>query len=66
MRHKIVQQLRRERRAAEMTQDSLSLTLGKSLHHICDLESGKHSPRLELIDAWANALGYELALVKKQ
>jgi transcriptional regulator with XRE-family HTH domain len=64
--HKIVQQLRRERRLLELSQDVIAAKTGYDRAQVSQYERGIHSPKIEMISDWANALGFELALVKKQ
>lgn len=66
MTHKLIQQLRNERSAQKISQGDLAGMAGTFQNHLCRLEKGIHSPTLDVLDTWANALGYELALVKKQ
>ena len=66
MKHPIIAQLRMERRGQQITQLMLSEITGYHRNQFNQYETGRHSPKLETLEDWADALGFELKLVKKQ
>lgn len=63
--HPIVQELRRIRRDSKLSQGALANTIGINQNSIAYRETGRVSPLLSHLSAWAEALGYELALRPK-
>lgn len=62
----IAKQLRKARRDLELSQDAVSAMAGMPQRgHISALERGIRIPRLDTMTKWADALGYEIALVEK-
>jgi transcriptional regulator with XRE-family HTH domain len=65
-RHTIIEQLRRERRAREITQEVVAHLSGYDRVQINQYELGKTSPRLDTISNWADVLGFQLVLQPKE
>jgi predicted transcriptional regulator len=65
MKHPIIQQLRMERRAREISQLAIATEIGVGQHSLARHENGHHLPRLDTVSEWAAALGYELVLKKR-
>jgi transcriptional regulator with XRE-family HTH domain len=63
--HPIVAELRKIRRAKEISQDAVGAALGKCSSQVSFYESGTNSPKLAMICSWADFLGYEIKLVRK-
>jgi transcriptional regulator with XRE-family HTH domain len=62
----IRRQLRKIRRDQELSQDAVSAMAGMPQRgHISQLERGVRIPRFDTMTKWADALGYEIALVEK-
>ncbi len=62
----LIGQLRKIREDQRCSQDALSLIFGDNARsYMSHLEAGRRSPRLDTLTRWADALGYELVLVKK-
>ena len=61
----IIQDLRRERRAREMSQRDIAKALGISHAAISVFETGVKYPRLINFIQWAAILGYDVKLEKK-
>lgn len=58
--------LKQEREKQELSQNKLSELMGKSNSHVCRFESGQiKNPGANIIIEIANALGYEVCLIKK-
>lgn len=53
----IAARIRRARRSANLTLDSLAETAGTSRHHLIRLEKGNHRPRVEMLSRIAEATG---------
>lgn len=63
----IVAQLRAARLAAELTQTEVAEAIGVAKHaQFSVLERGHRHPRLDSLRRWAEALGFDLALVPKE
>jgi transcriptional regulator with XRE-family HTH domain len=65
MTHPIIEDLRRERVAGGLSQDGLASSFGTAQNLLSRYEMGKTSPTLESLSRWAQALNYEIRLVKK-
>lgn len=65
MKHPVIQQLRMERRARDMSQMMLGEITGYNRCLLSQYETGVCSPTLNTLQDWANALGYELVLKKR-
>ena len=66
-RHPIVSQLREIRRHRRgVSQRSLAAVIGADRTAVGNWETGRFDPRLASVTAWANALGYDLALVRRR
>lgn len=63
--HPIIEQLRRERRLREWSQDVVAAELDKGQNSVSRYESGRHIPLLTTLDKWASVLGYEVVLQPK-
>jgi transcriptional regulator with XRE-family HTH domain len=64
----IIKQLRKIREEQGLSQDAVSMALGHAGNkgsYISQVERGKYSPGMAVVMTWADALGYELVLVKK-
>jgi transcriptional regulator with XRE-family HTH domain len=61
----IVDQLRELRVANKRSQEDISYVTGYHRSQIMRYEALTHTPRLDAVCNWAEALGYELVLVKK-
>lgn len=61
----IISQLRHIRREQLITQEQLGKKAGYDRTAIIRCERGQHLPLFETVCNWAEALGYELRLVKK-
>ena len=64
--HELVDELVRIRKAENISQSRLAELTGSKQQAISRTEKKEHSPSLKLFCTLANALGYELRLVKKQ
>lgn len=63
-RYPIMRDLRDCRRAAKLRREQLAETIGCSKTQLARWEWGLANPHFSMLVAWANALGFELALVK--
>ena len=61
----LIRALRDARLASATNQISLTQTIGVSANIISHWESGRHEPRLSLLIAWANALGFDVTLTPR-
>jgi len=62
----IIEELRKARRELAVNQHDLALHVGYDRATIARYEAGSHQPEhLHMLCNWAEALGYDLALVKK-
>ncbi len=59
-RQKIVEQLKRERKAQQITQEVLAERVGTQKSNISRLESGKYNPSLDFLIKVADSLGKRL------
>ena len=66
MRHPIIETLRRERRLREMSQDAVSAAIDYSQHRVSVYEAGRNFPRLDILEKWADTLGYEIVIQPKK
>jgi transcriptional regulator with XRE-family HTH domain len=62
----IVQTLREARRRSGLSQEQVAELVGTSQSAVSELETGVIGPRLSTARRWADALGYDLALVKRE
>jgi len=62
----LIQQLRRARERQGRSQARLSKMIGASASAVADWETGRNRPRLDMLLAWAGALGLRLELVKEK
>ena len=62
IRQNIIWQLVQDRIAQNMTQEQLAKKIGTQRSNICRLESGSHSPSLDLLIKISDALGKDLCL----
>jgi DNA-binding XRE family transcriptional regulator len=58
-------ELRNARIRNKISRKTVAFNAGIHPAHLGMLETGQHSPSLATTIAWANALGYELVVVKK-
>jgi len=62
----IIATLRAERGRLGLTQTDVAQLIGRKTYQtIHQWESGKNTPTLASLRAWANALGYDLALTRQ-
>ncbi len=61
----LIAKLVAERRRAGVLQGALAARIGVDGPHLCRWEHGTSRPCLENLVAWANALGFDLALTKR-
>jgi transcriptional regulator with XRE-family HTH domain len=62
IRQNIIWQLVQNRISQNMTQEELAKKIGTQRSNICRLESGNHSPSLDLLIKISDALGKDLSL----
>ncbi|WP_043512363.1 helix-turn-helix domain-containing protein [Actinoplanes sp. SE50/110] len=62
----IIAQLRDRRNQRGLKPYVLAGLAGLSQQYVYRTEAGLHSPRLDTLRAWADALGYDLALVCRE
>lgn len=60
--HPVVAALIRRRKALGWTQADLAERVGINCKTLVTWETGRHDPKLGLVAAWAEALGYNLKL----
>ena len=63
--HPIIKQLRRARCAQALTADELAAKIGCPTSSIWKWESGTSCPLFLNLEAWANALGYDITLTPR-
>ena len=63
--HPLIAVLREERRTQGISQSRLALRIGVHNAQVCQWEKGERRPMLDNFVAFANALGFELELVRK-
>ncbi|MBP6218381.1 MAG: helix-turn-helix transcriptional regulator [Oligoflexales bacterium] len=63
---KIAEQIRSMRKSRKLTQKELALQSGVSFSFINQLERGKASVRLDIVNQLAEMFGYEVQLVKME
>ncbi len=56
----IAARIKRARREAELTLDTLGEQVGTSRHHLIRLEKGQHRPRADMLTRIAEATGHEV------
>ncbi len=65
--HPIMVDLRKIRQESRISQDAVACGMGiGDRAFIPRLEGGKHSPLLSTVSRWADVLGYELVLRRKE
>lgn len=64
--HPRVLELTKERKLQKVSQQEIANVIGVSKSIISRLESGKSIPNYNFIEQYANKLGYEIRLLKKQ
>ena len=65
--HPIMTDLRRIRQAGRISQDAVAAAIGNGSHAIISrLELGTHDGLLSTVSKFADALGYELVLRRKE
>lgn len=57
----VVEQLVHARLAADLTQEQVARRIGSTQAHLSNVEAGKASPRLSLIESYARAVGARLS-----
>jgi transcriptional regulator with XRE-family HTH domain len=62
----IIEQLAAARRLSGSSQRTFASMLETSQSVICAAESGRGTPRFATVRRWADALGYDLVLVKRE
>ncbi len=62
---KVIYALQEVRLAWGLSVQDIADRVGTSPRHLRDCEFGKHKPNTELLEAWADALGYEITLKAK-
>lgn len=63
--HEIVDTLRKRRETNRMTQDELAKRMGYSDKMLRDMELGRATPKLAMLDDWAQALGLKLMIMER-
>ena len=63
--HDILIDLRKIRQESRISQDAVAAATNTAQHRISYYETGRVLPRVELISAWADFLGYKLVLQPK-
>lgn len=62
----LVDRLRNVRVSREIKLETLAATSGYGKTTVTEWESGKHIPSVSALTDWANALGYDLTLVRRK
>ena len=60
--HPIIKKLVEARLAWDLTTEAIASRAGCSINHFRHLENGSNVPGFKLLNSWASALGYEVAL----
>jgi transcriptional regulator with XRE-family HTH domain len=64
--HKIVGELRQRRIEQRISQEAVGAALGLNRNAILKYEMGWMSPKIKMLCDWADFIGYEIVLQKKQ
>lgn len=65
--HPLIEKLRAIRIEQGIRQNDLAERMGYAAHCVCDREIGvRRSNELRILSDWAEALGYEITLVRKK
>lgn len=62
----LVEQLRMDRHARGISQQWLAIEMGTAQSAISEAESGETSPTLSTLRRWVDALGYDIALTRRE
>ena len=63
--HRILAELRRIRQESRICQEAIGEALGLTRGDVSQYELGRIRPRVDLVAKWAEQLGYEVVLMRK-